>query len=323
MPKSDKQSQVQLNKVRKPHDNFFKSAFHNKKSVRALLKLVLTRPQLAHIDFRTVKIEKRIWADLVVSCRFRNGSPLTMHFLCEHKSYPDRELMLQLLRYQTDLYVYDGATAVLPITIYHGRNKNWAPQLEFQKAQMQAIPETCMESFGQLLLNFRNTMVNLHDEQVKKKLPELPLDAQVPLQLMSEIWQADEQVIVNLMSRIRSLLKKARAKLVGMCADYLINVKKQITIESIYEKIEHRPDGEIMSSEFSELLSIWYTEEELKERIREFDNFQAKLIGRKEGEEIGADKRGREIATKLIQSGMPLEQVSQFTELPVETLESL
>ncbi len=222
MPESDKQSQVQLKRVRKPHDNFFKSAFHDKQTVRALLKLVLTRQQLAHIDFRTVKIEKRIWADLVVSCRFRNGSPLTMYFLCEHKSYPDSQLMLQLLRYQTELYVYEGATAVIPITIYHGRNKNWTPQLEFQKAQMQSIPETCIESFGQQMLNFRNTMVNLHEEQVRKELPELPLDAQIPLQLMSEIWQAEEQVIVNLMNRIRPLVKKVRAKLVGICADYSV-----------------------------------------------------------------------------------------------------
>ncbi len=74
-----------------------------------------------------------------------------------------------------------------------------------------------------------------------------------------------------------------------------------------------------MSSEFAELLSIWYTEEELKERIREFDNLQAKIIGRKEG----ADERGREIATNLIRSGMSLEEVSQMTKLPVETLESL
>lgn len=74
-----------------------------------------------------------------------------------------------------------------------------------------------------------------------------------------------------------------------------------------------------MSSEFAELLSIWYTEEELKERIREFDNLQAKIIGRKEG----ADERGREIAANLIQCGMSLEEVSQITELPVETLESL
>ena len=315
MPESDKQPHIQLNKVRKPHDNFFKSAFHDNKTVRALLKLVLTRQQLANIDLRTVKIENRNLADLVVSCRFRNGSPLTMHFLCEHKSYADRQLMLQLLRYQTHLYVYEDATAVLPITIYHGRNKNWAPQLDFQKAQFQAMPETCIESFAHLLLNFRNTMVNLHDEQVRKQLPDLPLDAQFPLQLMSQIWQADEQVLIKLMSQIRPLIKKVRAKLVGICADYLINVKKQITIESIIEKMINQPDGEKMSSEFSELLSIWYTKEELQERIREFDNLQAKLAVREEVR--------REIATKLIQHGMLLDEVSQITELPVETLESL
>ena len=315
MLESDKQPRVQSKKVRKSHDSFFRSAFYEKKTVKALLKLVLTRQQLAEIDLQTVKIEKQNWADLVVSCRFRNGSPLTMHFLCEHKSYPDRQLMLQLLRYQTHLYVNEGATAVLPVTIYHGRNKNWAPQLDFQKAQLQTMPETCMESFAHLLLNFKNTLVNLHDEQVKKQIPDLPLDAQFPLQLMSDIWQADEQALVNLMSQNRPPIKKVRARLVGICTHYLIDAKKQITIKSIYEKMKHQPDGEKMSSEFSDLLATWYTEEELEEKYREFANFQTEIITREETR--------REIAAELIQSGMALEQVSQFTKLPVETLESL
>ena len=130
------------------------------------------------------------------------------------------------------------------------------------------------------------------------------------MQLMSEIWRADEQILVNLMSQIRPPIKKARARLVGICAHYLIDAKKQITIESIYEKMEHQPDGEQMSSEFAELLSTWYTEEELQERFREFANFKAKLIRRK-------------IAANLIQRGMSLDEVSQITELPLETLESL
>lgn len=91
-----------------------------------------------------------------------------------------------------------------------------------------------------------------------------------------------------------------------------------------------------MSSEFAELLSIWHTEAELQEHIREFDNFvQAKLRGRnkgnkegykegfKDGFKVGFEKARREIAENLIQSGMALEQVSQITELSVETLEYL
>lgn len=83
-----------------------------------------------------------------------------------------------------------------------------------------------------------------------------------------------------------------------------------------------------MSSECPELLSIWYTEEELQERLRKFDNFvQEKLFGQKEafeeGFNEGCDKVRREIATKLIHIGMSLEPICQITKLPVETLESL
>lgn len=70
-----------------------------------------------------------------------------------------------------------------------------------------------------------------------------------------------------------------------------------------------------MASEFAELLRIWYTEEELQERYREFANFQAELAARKEVQ--------REIAAELIQRGMSIDEVSQITKLPVETLESL
>ena len=91
-----------------------------------------------------------------------------------------------------------------------------------------------------------------------------------------------------------------------------------------------------MSSEFAELLSIWHTEEDRQEHIREFDEFvQAKLRGRnkgnkegykegfKDGFKVGFEKARREISENLVQSGMALEQVSQITELSVETLEYL
>ena len=82
-----------------------------------------------------------------------------------------------------------------------------------------------------------------------------------------------------------------------------------------------------MSSEFAELLSIWHTEENLQEHIREFDSFvQARLRGRNKdykegykdgfqnGFKVGFEKARREIAWNFIQSGMALEQVSQLTE---------
>ena len=37
-----------------------------------------------------------------------------------------------------------------------------------------------------------------------------------------------------------------------------------------------------MSSEFSDLLATWYTEEELEEKYREFANFQTEIITREE-----------------------------------------
>ncbi len=83
--------------------------------------------------------------------------------------------------------------------------------------------------------------------------------------------------------------------------------------------LKHQPDGKRMSSEFAELLSTWYTEEELQERYREYADFKANLAGRKEGLEEGC----RKVAAKLIQSGMSLDEVSQITELPLETLKSL
>ncbi len=91
-----------------------------------------------------------------------------------------------------------------------------------------------------------------------------------------------------------------------------------------------------MSSDFAELLSIWHAEEDRQEYIREFDNFvQARIRGRnkgnkegyregfKDGFKVGFEKSRREIAWILIQSGMGLKQVSQFTELSEETLEYL
>ena len=98
-----------------------------------------------------------------------------------------------------------------------------------------------------------------------------------------------------------------------------------------------------MSSEFAELLSTWYTEEELEEKYREFALFVLNIVtskeriegswiewyrdcyeeAYKEAKKKGCEEVRREIAAKLIQSGMSLEQISQITKLPLETLDSL
>ena len=68
------------------------------------------------------------FSDIVYSCHLNGGKPVKLTFLLEHKSYVPKNIYIQLLRYI--LEIYDGQfqngeslTLVIPIVVYHGKNR--------------------------------------------------------------------------------------------------------------------------------------------------------------------------------------------------------
>jgi predicted transposase YdaD len=121
----------------KPHDAFFKSLLEVPGVAQALLRERLP-PEVVRVLADEPPEERPgsfIDADLRASqsdklfvARTRGGRPAYVYCLVEHKSTPDRDVALQLLRYQTRIWERDAAEGqpLLPIfalVVYNGRTR--------------------------------------------------------------------------------------------------------------------------------------------------------------------------------------------------------
>ena len=125
--------------TKNPHDKLFKYTLSIKSEAVALVKNFLSPELRDSLDFRTFKQEntsyitgklEEYFSDIVWSCRLNNGKKIKITFLLEHKSYFDKKVIIQFLRYLTEAYdtmlnkeKEDKITLIVPVLVYHGKQK--------------------------------------------------------------------------------------------------------------------------------------------------------------------------------------------------------
>ncbi len=107
----------------KIHDNFFKKTFKDKKNIRDFLKLSLPEEIKGEIDYSFIKIDntgyvseniKGYFSDIVIKTRLKSKTgkdrPLNadIYILFEHKSYKDKRIFVQLLKYMYLMWQKDA-----------------------------------------------------------------------------------------------------------------------------------------------------------------------------------------------------------------------
>ncbi len=129
-----------------PHDALFRILFEDPDRADRLIREHLPPELAALLDRDPLQPRKGTWidpdlfghqADILYEGRLRQGSPMAVYILLEHKSWDDRNLPLQILRYQTRIWedyrkgnVLDargkpsvGLPTVIPLVFYHGRRR--------------------------------------------------------------------------------------------------------------------------------------------------------------------------------------------------------
>jgi predicted transposase/invertase (TIGR01784 family) len=121
-----------------PHDKFFKQMFSKKEVARDFFDNYLPEELLKIVDTESLEIRKDSFigadykdrfSDLIYEVNIRNEEGY-IYCLFEHKSYTDKLVSLQLLKYLTriwDLHLKQNKgeklPVILPIVIYHGQRK--------------------------------------------------------------------------------------------------------------------------------------------------------------------------------------------------------
>ena len=131
------------------HDKFFKKVFSNVENVRDFLYTSLPLDIQNSIEFDGLTIDptsyisnemKDNFCDIVVKTKLK-GTVATVpydvdiYILMEHKSYYDKAIFIQLLKYMLLMWEKDIAEkkplrVIIPLVFYHGKRK-WDIPLQF------------------------------------------------------------------------------------------------------------------------------------------------------------------------------------------------
>jgi len=119
------------------HDNFFRKVFSETANVETFLKAKLPKELYQQLDLAEMTLDptsyiseayKESLSDIVVKCRTKaEDTPVDIYFLFEHKSYQDKKILTQLLRYMYLMWEKDGAEkkplrVIIPFVFYHGKD---------------------------------------------------------------------------------------------------------------------------------------------------------------------------------------------------------
>ena len=135
-----------MSEINNIHDAFFRETMSHKEVAADFLANYLPPAVLHHIQLDSLTITKDSfvdkehaahYSDLLYQVTLTGDRPGFVYFLFEHKSYPDRFVSLQLLRYVLEIWeLYlkqhkkpTTLPLIVPIVVYHGKPKGKAVRL--------------------------------------------------------------------------------------------------------------------------------------------------------------------------------------------------
>jgi predicted transposase/invertase (TIGR01784 family) len=161
-----------MSKVNNPHDHFFREVMSQTDLAAEFLSLYLPPEVAALLDFSSLTtcqdgfidedLEEHL-SDLLYRVRAKTGADAFLHLLLEHKSWPEKWVNLQILRYKT-LFWHNlqrsGAKTlpyIIPVICYHGR-RPWRVPPNFSAL---FGPQRGLEALQPYALEFRHHLCDL------------------------------------------------------------------------------------------------------------------------------------------------------------------
>lgn len=152
-----------------PHDKFFKEMFSKKEVAESFIKNYFPQDLLELFNTDDLEITKdsfvdedlkEFFSDVVYRVKLDDHDAF-IYCLFEHKSYPDKKVSLQLLKYMTkiwNLYLKQNNSGklpvILPLLIYHGGKRYNIDKRFSSRFNIQANTEKFIPDFEYLLYDF-------------------------------------------------------------------------------------------------------------------------------------------------------------------------
>ncbi len=258
------------------------------------------RTALLSTNLRSHDLRARAADTVIGVARAHGGGKLAVRCLLEHKSKINkRELMRQLLRYQTGLYERAWSPVVTVVI------NNGAPVgdgvLRFRD-QLKSTDDAFLKAYDGMVLDFNAVILNLRDPEFQKQLLKSGHRSELGWYAMGQVSGGlNRKFLTEIVRMSKKFDSETIDRLLVPVLNYLQYYLGSITIGKIKEfGIDSLEESKVMV----ETLGGW-------ESVR--------LMGRQEGRQEGIEK----VAANLLQDGMDSEKVVEVTNLSRRRVESL
>jgi predicted transposase/invertase (TIGR01784 family) len=263
----------------KVHDKFVDQLFSDRKNLVDLIKGYFPPHLKEQLDLSTVRLKKdkitstdynQYYLDFIVTAML-NGRWVELYFIIEHKSYPDKGSLIQVLsysvvKYQEDMNKHGQLRPIVPVILYHGRT-GW--NLPWNFGDYFDVPEP----YKKYMLQFEYVLIDLSKIDDQELLMKLEENAR----LYAALYALKH--IFSELNKFRVLLWK------------LMDIDKE-TIEFIINYVVRAREGskdkmeKILKEVSMPTIAEQWIEEGFKEGLQKGIE-EGKKIGLNEGREIG------------------------------------
>lgn len=310
--------------LNQPHDKYFSATFGKVSFASDFLKSYLPKDLLNIIDMDTLEPQKDSYLNKQLKEQFTDllfrvnisGREGYIYFLFEHKSYKDRMVIFQVLKYMIEIWEskikddkekrkeeglsVDGEIEipiVIPLVVYHDEGR-W----NVKRTLGEMIPDydELPDNLKKYIPNFEYLLFDL--SAWEKEDIRLQSEHMIAIKALSRTRYASREEAIQILIEAIELINRTEEKdvatyYVSECIRYMLSIRDDIS-EKEMEKIAER-----ISIEGGELVMS------VAERLRQ------------EGMEEGAKREKIRTVKSLISMGLTIDQIIKATGLTRKEIE--
>ncbi len=282
-----------MSEISKPHDKFFRDFFSRPEVSRDFLRNYLPADIVALLDLSSLELAKDSFvdkelrdhfSDILCKVRLRDGRKAYVYALLEHKSYLDRLVAFQVLRYMVRIWERvvrkheeDRSKAkgkrkrtrkaeplylppIIPIVIYHGESE-WNVSSDFTALfDMNPIFKSFVPDFSYLPIDISHHS----DDEIKGEVI-----LRVGLLIMKYVFREElPERLPDILALLDELLnKRSGIEYLETIVTYLVKGTERLTEEELGKAMKSAlspTGGDVMAT----LAEKWRKEGEMRGEIR-------------------------------------------------------
>jgi len=337
----EKQTAKKVKGVPTPHDHFFRHTFLQRDHAQEFLASYLPKDLLIHLKLDELALESASYiderlsehlSDVLYEIPLAQASsetvPVSVYMLFEHKSGPEQQVLLQLLRYMYERWMADNIDGkqirpIIPIVFYHGQ-KNWTVPTQFidQFKGVDKIFHAFIPDFQYILFDTSE----YEGEQIRQAISSGSLQAALLLlkYIYDQTLEEKLEEVLDPLAKSELASKRMLDQLYAMLS-YIANTSNPVN--------EHRLRDAVQSKFVEEedavntiLVDIWLERGILKGMRRTIRQILEHKFGQKEDsqktiDEIGSvqSEENKSISDLMREVARRLEYVSTESELSALT----